>query len=188
MQADFFRKHFIKGFVAVHVAAWTLIPTLTYRNAPLDVVEGFAWGREWQWGTYKHPPLQSWLLEIAGTLFGTSGIGYFGLSALCGGIALWAVYRTALLLSDETTAIISTLLTQTILYFTFLSPEFNPNTLQLLLWALAGYAFSRALVLESTRSWLALGVIFAAGFYAKYFMGVCAVSYGLFLLVEPKYR
>ncbi len=188
MQAEFFRKHFIKGFVALHVTAWTLIPTLTYRNAPMDVMEGFAWGREWQLGTYKHPPLQSWLLEIAGKIFGTSGIGYFGLSALCGGIALWAVYRTALLLSDETTAMFSTALTQTILYFTFLSPEFNPNTLQLMLWALAGYAFTRALVSESTSSWLALGLIFAAGFYAKYFMAVCALSFAVFLLIEPKYR
>jgi 4-amino-4-deoxy-L-arabinose transferase-like glycosyltransferase len=188
MQADFFRKHFIKGLVALHVVAWTLIPTLTFRNAPLDVMEGFAWGREWQLGTYKHPPLQSWLLEISGTLFGTSGVGYFGLSALCGGIALWAAYRTALLLADETTAIFSTALTQSILYFTFLSPEFNPNTLQLMFWALAGYAFARALVLESTGAWLALGVIFAAGLYAKYFIGVCALSFGFFLLFEPKYR
>jgi 4-amino-4-deoxy-L-arabinose transferase-like glycosyltransferase len=188
MQAEFFRKHFIKGLVALHVVSWTLIPAVTHRNAPLDVVEGFAWGREWQWGTYKHPPLQSWLLEIAGTIFGTSGIGYFGLAALCGGIALWAVYRTALLLSDQTTAIFAAALTQSILYFTFLSPEFNPNTLQLLLWALAGYAFSKALVLESTRSWIALGLIFAAGFYAKYFMAVCGVSFALFLLANREYR
>jgi len=92
------------------------------------------------------------------------------------------------LLADQTTAIYAAALTQSILYFTFLSPEFNPNTLQLLLWALAGYAFSKALVLESTRAWIALGLIFAAGFYAKYFMVVCGLSFALFLLLYQEFR
>jgi len=182
------QDHGIKILVLTHVFFWTLIPALTQHNAPLDVAEGFAWGREWQWGYYKHPPLQSWLLEITRTIFGTSGIGYFGLAALCGGVALWAVYKTAALLTDKTTALIAAALTQSILYFTFLSPEFNPNTLQLMLWALAAYAFAGALILKTTRYWIALGVIFAAGFYAKYFMAVCGVSFVLFMLVHKESR
>ena len=29
---------------------------------PLDVVEGTAWGREWQWGYHKGPPLFPWIV------------------------------------------------------------------------------------------------------------------------------
>jgi len=174
--------------ILLHVFFWTLIPTVTQHNAPLDVLEGFAWGHEWQWGTYKHPPLQSWLLEITGTVFGTSGIGYFGLAALCSGIALWAVYKTATILTDKTTALLATALTESILYFTFLSTEFNHNSLQLMLWALAGYAFVSALVSGKTRSWIALGIIFAAGFYAKYFMALCGVSFAGYLLIDRESR
>ena len=184
----FLQRYCLQLLVFLHIVSWTLIPTLTQHNAPLDVVEGFAWGHEWQWGTYKHPPLQSWLLEIAGKMFGTSGVGYFGLAALCSGIALWAVYKTAEILTDRTTALLATAITETILYFTFFSTEFNPNSLQLMLWALAGYAFVSALVSKTTRSWIALGIIFAAGFYAKYFMAVCGVSFAIYVLTHKESR
>ena len=49
--------------VAGQIVAWTLAPTLTHLVPPLDVVEGYMWGREWVIATYKHPALPSWVLE-----------------------------------------------------------------------------------------------------------------------------
>ena len=40
------------------------VAALTSPNAPLDVIEGYAWGHEWPLGTYKHPPLQAWILQL----------------------------------------------------------------------------------------------------------------------------
>ena len=34
-------------FVALQIVAWTLAPALTHTSPPLDVVEGYMWGREW---------------------------------------------------------------------------------------------------------------------------------------------
>src|SRR5262249_12952936 len=79
-------------------------------------------------------------------------------------------------------------LAQSILYFNFLSTEFNPNVLQLLLWALGGYAFAHALIKQKWKYWLLLGVFFALGFYAKYSMAVLAASFGLFLLADSEAR
>lgn len=53
------------GIVAAHVFVWTLLPTLTQPSAPLDAVEMLFFGREWQWGYFKHPPLPAWLAEAA---------------------------------------------------------------------------------------------------------------------------
>lgn len=54
---------------------YALIPALTFPNPPLDVVEGFAWGRELQLGYTKHPPMQAWLLELTYRLTGASVAG-----------------------------------------------------------------------------------------------------------------
>src|SRR5215467_13381530 len=64
------------------LAFWTVLPWLLARSLPLDVVsDGLAWGHEWQWGYYKHPPLPSWAVEAFFNTFGD--IGPFLLSQLC---------------------------------------------------------------------------------------------------------
>lgn len=32
---------------------------------PIDVVEGLVWAPHWLIGTYKHPPLPSWIIELS---------------------------------------------------------------------------------------------------------------------------
>jgi hypothetical protein len=55
------------------IVAWTLAPALTQSALPLDVVEGYMWGREWVIATYKHPAMPSWVLEIARLATGAVG-------------------------------------------------------------------------------------------------------------------
>ena len=43
-------------FVLTHVIIWTLVPTLTNQNLPLDTIEALAWGSNMDWGFNKHPP------------------------------------------------------------------------------------------------------------------------------------
>jgi len=59
--------------VAGQIVAWTLAPSLTHLVPPLDVVEGYMWGREWVIAAYKHPALPSWVLEATRVLTGTVG-------------------------------------------------------------------------------------------------------------------
>ena len=58
------------GFVALHVAVWTALPALLYPNLPLDLIEALVYGREWQLGYDKLPPLPWWLVEIVYRLIG----------------------------------------------------------------------------------------------------------------------
>lgn len=176
------------AFVITHLLCWTILPALIQPNAPLDVVEGFVWGNEMQWGYYKHPPLQAWLLQFVSHIFGNSGFGYFGLSALTTSISLWAVYRTGRLFTTKAKALIATMLCEGILYFNFLSTEFNPNVLQLMTWACCAYAFANAMLRGKTKHWIFLGMCFAIGFYAKYSIALLGLGFGLFILCQKEAR
>ena len=51
-------------FITFHIIIWTLIPTLTNNNLPLDTIEALAWGSNLDWGFNKHPPASAFIIEI----------------------------------------------------------------------------------------------------------------------------
>src|SRR5579884_1446022 len=64
------------GFLALHFLVWTALPTLLYANLPLDLIEALTYGREWQLGYDKLPPLPWWLVEIMHRLFNADAAYY----------------------------------------------------------------------------------------------------------------
>jgi 4-amino-4-deoxy-L-arabinose transferase-like glycosyltransferase len=52
-----------------------------------DMVENYAWGINWQWGTNKHPPLFGWITAAWFTLFPTTDWAYYLLNELSLGVA-----------------------------------------------------------------------------------------------------
>ena len=42
-------------FIITHLILWTLIPSMTNNNLPLDTIEALAWGSNLDWGFNKHP-------------------------------------------------------------------------------------------------------------------------------------
>ena len=57
-------------FCALHALVWTALPSVLYANLPLDLIEALTYGREWQIGYDKHPPLPWWMIEIVYRLIG----------------------------------------------------------------------------------------------------------------------
>ena len=51
-------------FLLTHLFVWTLIPSLTNNNLPLDTIEALAWGSNLDWGFDKHPPMSAVMVEI----------------------------------------------------------------------------------------------------------------------------
>ena len=65
-------------FLIAHLFVWTLIPSITNNNLPLDTIEALAWGNELKMGYQKHPPLSAWFLEFFYTIFkNQDGILFF---------------------------------------------------------------------------------------------------------------
>jgi 4-amino-4-deoxy-L-arabinose transferase-like glycosyltransferase len=175
-------------YVAAQVLVWTLLPALTHPNAPLDVIEGLTWGHEWQWGYAKHPPLQAWLLEITARLAGGEEWAFFLISQLAGGIAYWAVWKLASQILDESSALIAVLLLAGVYYFTYPTPEFNPNVLQMPFWALIGFVLFMALTTGKNRYWALTGVFASLAMYTKYSGVVLFAPLAAFLIFEPRAR
>ncbi len=180
------------GFLALHVTAWTVLPALTNPNLPLDVIEGLAWGREWQLGYAKHPPLSPWLMEMFSTLGKFVGGGanwpLYLLSQMSVGIALWAMWRLARDFLDPVPALLSVLLLEGIYYTNFTSPEFNANVVLLPLWALAILAFRRAVTDGSWLAWTGWGIAAGLGMLGKYYTAVLLVAMAAMVIATPAYR
>ena len=51
-------------FLSLHLIIWTLVPSLTNENLPLDTIEALAWGSNLDWGFNKHPPFSAFAVEI----------------------------------------------------------------------------------------------------------------------------
>src|SRR5579884_3034842 len=91
---DWIRAHpdrAFAAFAAVHALVWTALPTLLYPNLPLDLIEALMYGREWQLGYDKLPPLPWWLVEITWRLIGHD-FAYYALAQLAVLAALAAVF------------------------------------------------------------------------------------------------
>src|ERR1035438_2967856 len=157
------------GFLAVHGLVWTALPALLYRNLPLDVIEAMTYGREWQLGYDKLPPLPWWLAESTYRVFGVDASLY----ALCqiAVIATFvAVWMTARPLVGAVGALAAILIIDGMHYLNFSSVKFNHNVIELPFWALAGFAFYASLRREKLRYWVLLGVALGLAWWAKYFM------------------
>jgi 4-amino-4-deoxy-L-arabinose transferase-like glycosyltransferase len=175
-------------FAVMQGVLWTLVPTLVFQNLPMDVIEGLAWGHAWPIGTYKHPPLQAWLLESTATLTGHTDMGIYALSALCLVITYWAVWQLGKMVLAPASALIGTMALVSCFYFSTTIPEFNPNVVQMPLYALCGLFFWRAYWDNRWYDWLVLGICAGLGLWGKYSFILMLLSIGLFIVSDPYVR
>jgi 4-amino-4-deoxy-L-arabinose transferase-like glycosyltransferase len=175
------------AFLALHFVVWTALPTLLYANLPLDLIEALTYGREWQLGYDKLPPLPWWLVEIMHRAFGVDA-AYYALAQVAVIVAFVAVWATARPLVGATGALIAVLIIDGMHYFQYTAVKFNHDVIQLPFWALAGYAFHAALKRGRLAHWLLLGFAFGSALWAKYFVVVLAAPYALFLIFDRDAR
>jgi dolichyl-phosphate-mannose-protein mannosyltransferase len=175
------------GFLALHVAIWTALPSLLYPNLPLDLIEALVYGREWQLGYDKLPPLPWWLVEVAYRVVGHDFAFYMlaEVAVVAGFAAVWAMARPLLGVRG---ALVAVLILDGLHYFNYTAAKFNHDVIQLPFWALAGFAFHRALRGGRARHWLLLGLCIGILLWAKYFVAVLAVPLAIFMLADPDAR
>ena len=173
-------------FAGVYLLVWVFMPPLLAPSFPLDVVESLGWGREWQWGYYKHPPLPPIALHVFYQAFGR--IGPFALSQLCVALTLWMVWLTARRLVSPERALLGSLLTMGVAFYTRPTLEFNHNIAQMPLWAAICYYYLAAWQDGKLRQWCMLGLFAGLGLLCKYSMGVLLVCLALFTAFTPARR
>ena len=82
-------------FVLSHLVIWTLVPSLTNNNLPLDTIEALAWGSNLDWGFNKHPPGSAFFPEIFFQIFGAQDWAFYLLSQIFVLIAFYFVFKFA---------------------------------------------------------------------------------------------
>jgi len=178
----------IAGLILLQTTSWVLVPYLTLPNAPLDVIEGAVWGRQFELGYHKGPPLFAWALGFGLQLLPGSMLPALLLSQVSLGLAYWAVWRVARRLYGTDDALIVLLLMTTIYFYGFPSPEFNPIILQMAFSAIAGSFFYTALRDDRLRDWVIVGIAAGLGLLTRYSTAMYLVAMAAFVLLQPQAR
>ena len=158
-------------FLLFHLAVWTLVPTITNINLPLDTIEAIAWGSNLDWGFNKHPPASAFFTEVFYQIFGAQDWSYYLLSQIFVVISFYFVFKLSNeILRNLKLSFISVLLLEGIYFYNFTTPEFNVNVAQLPFWALSAYFTWKVLNKKEPAVFdlVLLGIFAAIGFLSKY--------------------
>ena len=179
----------VTAAAALEVVVWTITPSIINSAPPLDVVEGYMWGREWVLATYKHPAMPSWVLEASRVLSG-GAIGWpaYLASQLFIAMTFALVYVFGRDVMGSRRAAAGTLLLAVLPAYTWLSPEFNHNIALLPFWAGIVLALWRAIERSSTGWWILVGTLAGAGLYAKFTTVILLIAAAGWMVWDDKAR
>ena len=156
-------------FLFFHLFLWTLIPSVSNTNLPLDTIEALAWGSNLDWGFSKHPPFSAFLVNLFYFAFGSNDWAYYFLSQICVIISFLFVWELSKdFFSNRIYSILSILILEAIVFFNYTTPEFNVYVSQLPLKAGLVYFFWKSINIKKLIYWILTGVFAALGILTHY--------------------
>ena len=172
-------------FLVTHLVVWTLIPSISNTNLPLDTIEALAWGSNLDWGFDKHPPFSAFAVEFFFYIFGSYDWAFYFLSQIFVITAFIYVWKLSQEIFDKDIyALLSLLILEGIFFYNFTTPEFNVNVSQLPFWALTIYFFWRGINKNKISNWILFGIFSALGFLSKYLFIYILASIFLYMLIN----
>ena len=172
-------------FITSHLIIWTLVPTISNNNLPLDTIEALAWGSNLEWGFNKHPPMSGFVLEIFYQIFGPQDWAFYLLSQIFVIISFFYVFKfSSEIFENKKLSIISVFLLEAIYFYNFTTPEFNVNVCQLPFWS-AVIFYSWKIYNSKEIKFLdciLVGLFAALGFLSKYLFLYLLISIDLLII------
>jgi len=170
-------------FLFTHLIIWTVIPSVSNNNLPLDTIEALAWGSNLDWGSSKHPPLSGFFVEIFYIIFGSQDWAYYFLSQIFVITTFFIIYIFSRdFFKDQKYSLISILLLEGIYFYNFTTPEFNVNVVQLPFWSLTVLYSWRAFKNNKNIDWILVGIFAALGMLSKYLFIYLLIAVDIFFL------
>ena len=170
-------------FIITHLILWTLVPTLTNHNLPLDTIEALAWGSNLDWGFNKHPPASAFFLEVFFQIFGNNDFFYYLLSQLFVIIAFFAIWKLAFeFFKDKIYSLLSVLTLEGIYFYNYTTPEFNVYITEIPFWALTVFYTWKSYNEDNLKNFIILGFVSAIGILSHYLFIYLLLSINLFLI------
>ena len=171
-------------FLISHLLIWTLVPSLSNINLPLDTIEALAWGSNLDWGFNKHPPFSAFAAEVFFSFFGSQDWAYYFLSQIFIIIAFFYVWKLSNeIFKKKIYSLLSLLALEGIFFYNYTTPEFNVNVSQLPFIALTSYFLWKGINSKKNSDWILFGIFSAFGFLSKYLFIYFLFSIFLFLII-----
>ncbi len=171
-------------FLLSHIALWTLVPSISNLNLPLDTIEALAWASNPDWGYNKHPPFSAFVVGVIYEIFKTNDWAYYLLSQIFIAVGFLFVWKLSLsFFSKKIFAFLSVLILETIVFFNYTTPEFNVYVCQIPIKALVIYFFWKSINNNKTLEWLIVGIFSAIGVLTHYSFFFLLLSLFIFLII-----
>jgi 4-amino-4-deoxy-L-arabinose transferase-like glycosyltransferase len=164
------------------ILAWTVVATVSNGAGALhpDFVEAYVWGRQFQLGYYKHPPLWAWIAGLWFSAFPRADWAAYLLAAINAAIGVVGAWRLIGCFADGPKRTAATLLLLATPFYTSMAMRFNANAALLPLWPWTLFFFVRSL---DQRRWVdavglgaLVGLAALSKYYAVVLVGGCALS------------
>jgi hypothetical protein len=154
----------------------------------VDEAQYWTWAQHLDWGYFSKPPGVAALIALSTALFGDGLLGVKALAMLCYPLATATCWAIARRLHDARVAFWSALAVLTLPIFAWLGLFVSTDALLTLFWALALWAYLRALDSDTWGDWLLLGAVCGLGLLSKYTMAAWLGAAFLHLLAFHRRR
>ena len=170
-------------FIIIHLILWTLVPSLTNNNLPLDTIEALAWGSNLDWGFSKHPPVSAFFAELFFQIFGNKDWAYYLLSQIFLVLSFFVVFKFSKeFFKNKIFGFLSILILEGIYFYNYTTPEFNVYISELPFWTLTVYYAYKAIFRNNFKDWVLLGFFGAIGFLSHYLFSYLLLSIIFFFI------
>tara|TARA_B100000795_G_C22743616_1_gene416417 strand:- start:16 stop:1332 length:1317 start_codon:yes stop_codon:yes gene_type:complete len=171
------------SFIIIHLILWTLVPSLTNNNLPLDTIEALAWGGNLDWGFNKHPPASAFFTEFFFQIFGNKDWTYYLLSQIFLVFSFFVIFKFSNeIYKNKIFGFLSVLILEGIYFYNYTTPEFNVYISELPFWTLTVYYAYKAIFKNNLKDWMLFGFFGAIGFLSHYLFSYLLLSITLFII------
>jgi len=171
-----------------HASIWSIVPALVIGNMHSDTLEAAFWGSDFALGYAEHPPLLSWILDLALRIGHAPIFTLLLISQIGMVIAAVYVWRAVRLYAGPSSAAMAVTLTLISPAATVYGVQVNHNSFLAPFWAAALFYGLAYLEGGKWRDAALFGVATGLGLLVKYEMAFIVIClFGLALIV-PRFR
>ncbi|MBO6056091.1 MAG: glycosyltransferase family 39 protein [Alphaproteobacteria bacterium] len=176
-------------FILIYITVFSLIPILTRNVIPFDMVENLYWGKEWQLGYEKHPPLFAWISQAFFKLSFSIPESLYVLTQLNLLLGLVFIFKISqLIYNDRIKSYASVFIFMSSAAAILGNEKFNATTILFSLLPMTFYYFLKMMKFGRKRDAVLLGIFAALSFIGKYIALLFFGCMGLFLLINSDCR
>jgi 4-amino-4-deoxy-L-arabinose transferase-like glycosyltransferase len=151
-----------------------------------DMVEAYVWGRQFELGYYKHPPLWAWITGAWLSVLPRAAWSFGLLCAINVGAGLWGAWMLIGRFAEGDRRLAAFLLLMVTPFYAFTAYVFNANSIFVSLWPWTAYVFLLAIDQRRLIHAVLFGVLAAADMLSKYYALALLLACLAAALAHPK--